>query len=44
MARTPQHANALIEYSEYIEYLVNRTIDYSTKAVLAFGPKGITLE
>ena len=36
LAKSPPHAEALVEYSEYIEFLTQRSVDYTVKSVLAF--------
>ena len=36
LAKSKSQVASLIEYSEYVEFLINRSVDYSTKSVLAF--------
>ena len=36
LVRSQSHSEVASEYSEYLEYLVSRSVDYSSKAVLAF--------
>ena len=36
LSMSQQHADTINEYSEYLEYLVNRSIDYTTKSLLSF--------